>query len=309
VLHIDGDAAAARVLAAENQVHQVLQRNERVAAAADEQAEVLALDIDDGEDGTAPVSSRNRLPNRNFSIDIENPKQVINELGRVIDFDRVDIGIDRRLVLTGGAVAGRPRGPLRTSAILVVAATGWATAASAAATIAGFARGTFSGRGTTAGAAGAREIGVGELRLRLFEPGTAAAIAATATVVSAARTILSAAAASTRLASSATAVTALAATFALAGYARIGRAGWGRSSASTGEASDADYRVLCAAAKEAAAFSFIEHDELDLFEASSKFGERLVTGVFDGFAVCFGLIHSLSSIHERVLGIRDHLWR
>jgi hypothetical protein len=72
------------------------------------------------------------------------------------------------------------------------------------------------------------------------------------------------------------------------GYAVLGR-----------NAHHADHRILGAAAEKPAPFAFVEHRKLDFVDGGPEFRERLVTGVFDGFAACFGLIHWRSSIPER----------
>ncbi len=76
------------------------------------------------------------------------------------------------------------------------------------------------------------------------------------------------------------------------------RSGW--QWLGVGHAFDANNRIFCATAKKAAAFAFVENDEFDLISVGTEFGERLIKGVFDGFAACFGLIHWRSSILERV---------
>jgi hypothetical protein len=154
-------------------------------------------------------------------------------------------------------------------------------------------------RGASPAAAAAKEIRVSQLLRGLFEAGTAAfagLTAAAATAVAAARTITTAA----TLALPSAAITALASALVPARDARVGWSGfaWGLAVLG-GQTGNADNRVLGAAAEQAAAFTLIEHEEFHLIDAGSEFCERPVTGVFDGFAVCFGLIHSCSSIHEQ----------
>jgi hypothetical protein len=53
------------------------------------------------------------------------------------------------------------------------------------------------------------------------------------------------------------------------------------------EALNTHSRFAGANAQEAA-LPFVEHDELDFVPAGAETGQRLVKGVFDGFAACFG---------------------
>ncbi len=85
----------------------------------------------------------------------------------------------------------------------------------------------------------------------------------------------------------------------LARDSRVRRGGCFGYTVLRGQPDHANDGILCASAEQAPALSFIQDDELNLIEASSEFGERLITGVFDGFAACFGLIHWRSSIPER----------
>jgi hypothetical protein len=82
-------------------------------------------------------------------------------------------------------------------------------------------------------------------------------------------------------------------TAALAGPwdACIRRAGWRRGALRPGYTFDAHHGILAAAAKEAAALAFVKYDEFDFVPACAELFERLVKGVFDGFAACFGPIH------------------
>jgi hypothetical protein len=50
---------------------------------------------------------------------------------------------------------------------------------------------------------------------------------------------------------------------------------------------DANGRVFCAAAKQAATLAFVQDGEFDFIPARAELCECPVKGVFDGFAACF----------------------
>jgi hypothetical protein len=116
VLYIEGDATVAGEAAADDQVHQVLQRKEGVATTTDEQAEVLAADIDDGADRAKAVARGEGFADGEFAIDFKDAEQVINDVGGEINLFGVDIGVDMGLFIAGtpfatwGAFARRAGG-------------------------------------------------------------------------------------------------------------------------------------------------------------------------------------------------------
>jgi hypothetical protein len=289
VLDVYRHSAPSRVFSSENEVHQVLHRLERVAATADEQPEVFALDVDDGEYGTAAVPGGNRFADGDLGVDIQDSEQVIHRLGREVHFYGVDIGIDGWLIIARRTFAGRPGGAGRP--IVSLAAPFGPCAATWPAAIAW--RAVRTSQASTSAAA--LEVRVGQLRLRLFEPGTGA-VTAWAARSSSSR--------ATRRALAGGAVTSLTTTLATARNAGVGRARLLRNAVLWGQADNPHNSVLAAAAEEAALLPLIEDGHFHFIEASPELGERLVTGVFDGFAACFGLIHSLSSIHELGYGWR-----
>ncbi|MCZ7577610.1 MAG: hypothetical protein M5U18_11425 [Dehalococcoidia bacterium] len=91
VLDIDGDSALARVAAREEEVDEVLEGDEGIAPAADEEAEVLSLDVDDGEDTPEAIAGSDGLADRDLSVDVEDAKDVVDGLGGEIDLFGVDI--------------------------------------------------------------------------------------------------------------------------------------------------------------------------------------------------------------------------
>ena len=107
------------------------------------------------------------------------------------------------------------------------------------------------------------EIGIGDARLWLFEPGAAFSLGALAPWGAAASAIALPWAAS---------IAAAAATLPLAGYAGIGRGRFPAGALLRSNTRDLDNGVLGATAKEAATLSFIEHDEFDFIEPCSEFG-------------------------------------
>jgi len=110
MLDVEGDGAHAGVAARDDQVHQVLQRLQRVASPADEQAKVVATDVDDSPDHSEAVARRERLADGELRVDVENAEEVIDDVSGEIDIFGVDIGDDVRLFFAWPALGpGRSR--------------------------------------------------------------------------------------------------------------------------------------------------------------------------------------------------------
>jgi hypothetical protein len=59
---------------------------------------------------------------------------------------------------------------------------------------------------------------------------------------------------------------------------------------------DPDHSVARSPPEKQAALPLVEYGHLDFFAPGAQLRESVLKGVFDGFAVCFGLVHSQSSI-------------
>jgi hypothetical protein len=62
---------------------------------------------------------------------------------------------------------------------------------------------------------------------------------------------------------------------------------------------DPDHSVARSPPEKQAALPLVEYGHLDFFAPGAQLRESVLKGVFDGFAVCFGLVHLLSSIPVR----------
>jgi len=285
MLHIDSHPAAAWELPAEDQVHEVLERHQRVATASNEQPEVFALDIQHCQHGAKPVARRKRLANRDFGIDIEDSKQVIHRLRGEIHFWRVDVGCDFRFVIPAPAFARWARAlgsrrtiatvttirAFRTIATVGASATSLATTTPARCTLARFA--SPGGAGWSSSTAAPEEVCIRNARLNGFQACSAASAAASGPSRATIAAAFSWRTSGTWPAIAVVAATPLtAATFATPRNARISRAGGrgGRALAASGYPRHANTRVLRAAAEEATALSFIQHYELDVFTPGSE---------------------------------------
>lgn len=94
VRDIQGDPAFAGKAAADDEVNQVLEMKQGIAAAADESAKVVAIDIDDSERGAAAVADADWLAKRYVSIDIQDAEDVVDDGRGHIDQFVVDVGFD-----------------------------------------------------------------------------------------------------------------------------------------------------------------------------------------------------------------------
>jgi hypothetical protein len=211
-------------------------------------------------------------------------------LGGEVHFLGIDVRVDRRFVVAVtafGALRARPAITFRAWGTVFAPSA----ASCAAARGAGFGGGPRGWGGAGFFEASPHEIGVSELRGCHIEAGAGLGTCAAAVTVAAARWRPGAFGARTRRACPLSASTAPTAALAGPWDARIRRAGWRRGALQTGDPFDAHHGVLAAAAKEAATLAFVKYDEFDFVPACAELCERLVKGVFDGFAACFGPIH------------------
>src|ERR1035437_641274 len=108
MLDVERHRTHAGVATGNNQVHQVLERLQRVATAADEQAEVIATDVDDGTNHSEAVTGRQRLADGELAVDIENAQEIIHNVCGEVDVFRIDVSNDVGLFFARSSLrAGR----------------------------------------------------------------------------------------------------------------------------------------------------------------------------------------------------------
>jgi hypothetical protein len=287
MLGIDGDATLAGVTLAEHEVDEVLEIQQRLSAAPDENTKVVAAYVNHRQGRALPITRRHRLAKADFRVDFKDTEEVIDDAGGEVHLFGIDIRFDDRLVL-------------------VVAATfawwalrAWASARPALSGSSGPRLGTSTAGPRTATA---EEVGFGERGAGRFHeaiaargpaPTSGAGAAATFAPLSAAGIAPAGLAWRTFFAGGGTITAAASATTATATASTV------IFRSLPGEPLDADAGVAGATAKETAFLALIEHGHFDLFASRPECGECRPKSVVDGFAACFGLVHLLSSIPVR----------
>jgi hypothetical protein len=172
MLGIDGDAALAGIALAEHEVDEVLEVKDGLAAAADEDTEVVSAYVNHSERGPLPIAVGDGLAQTDLRVDLKDAKEVVDDASGEVNFLGIDVGFDDGLILFGAPAFARwPFRPGGTTARALAAGRGSGFRTSAAATF----------------ALAAKEVGLGERGTGGLHESIAARRAATTAATTTAR--------------------------------------------------------------------------------------------------------------------------
>jgi hypothetical protein len=107
MLGIDGDAALAGIALAEHEVDEVLEIKDGLAAAADEDTEVVSTYVNHSERGPLPIAVGDGLAQTDLRVDLKDAKEVVDDASGEVNFLGIDVGFDDGLILFGAPAFAR----------------------------------------------------------------------------------------------------------------------------------------------------------------------------------------------------------